>query len=841
MPIKERLKIEKQLEQEFGLTSNNTDGNRGFGNFFYRGEPSTGGEKMIDTGTLPYLAKYIREGRTENFGSKNADDFVANFGMEKTQEIGDLVAKLQEGQLPDFPFKKDWVDIAVKEALKIGAEKGVDRVAFTNAATQINRNYKNLNYVQDIIVNKLPTRKELPNTLEFAEQYKANLKTRYDDYINTQHDTNLPIPTQEEYYASLPAAQKKLKELEAEDASILAEIDQRILDDIARFRQKYPDADIDRTIELLDRGGDSNDNIAIFYQNLRDDEIKTLSNRANDAFDITSDPRNVDVTNPALARLLDAELEFNQTPKDVDKKLKRRGSIFYESNKLEGFANVDEKRLKEITVEQLAKEFRLDDYKYKLENVGYKLEGDEILNPQRIQMEGDDYDNQRFGQRMLTNEEELLEEVPEQFREQVKKDLAAGKSSISLNIDDLEGSGKKFLEIYKNEIPRGIVKALKDLKVKDVKPSISDVLYSADDVDPNRIVEMFKKQEVANEEGGYVLEAFIQPHSSIGIDLTDEMREKILREGLPSMYMGGKVSKSNSMDRPIGGNRRENVMAVNYLQDYLGIDPNDYSAMEQGIAGISPLAPGQSIIPQAPVMPRASIMDEDDFASATAPLMDRVYSREQAAREKSTGLANELQALQEEMAQTSEAEIQKRADLERQIQNIMQERDTSRTSAEDLANQLQGLQSNLQEVTELRDIATQDYQDAVAQQDIIRQQAAENQAIQLEEQRNSLLEEREGIITTLEQDFGVQRSELESVIGGLEGQVGDLTSKVGELESVRGSLEGQINDLSSQMQNLETEKQDALAQQDIIRAESAQAQQDALAQQGEQFATERVL
>ena len=39
-------------------------------------------------------------------------------------------------------------------------------------------------------------------------------------------------------------------------------------------------------------------------------------------------------------------------------------------------------------------------------------------------------------------------------------------------------------------------------------------------------------------------------------------------------------------------------MAVNYLQDYLGIDPNDYSAMEQGIAGISPLAPGQSIIPQ---------------------------------------------------------------------------------------------------------------------------------------------------------------------------------------------------------------------------------------------------
>ena len=41
------------------------------------------------------------------------------------------------------------------------------------------------------------------------------------------------------------------------------------------------------------------------------------------------------------------------------------------------------------------------------------------------------------------------------------------------------------------------------------------------------------------------------------IRITPEMREKIIREGLPQMYMGGKVSKSNSMDRPIAGNVRE--------------------------------------------------------------------------------------------------------------------------------------------------------------------------------------------------------------------------------------------------------------------------------------------
>ena len=70
-------------------------------------------------------------------------------------------------------------------------------------------------------------------------------------------------------------------------------------------------------------------------------------------------------------------------------------------------------------------------------------------------------------------------------------------------------------------------------------------------------------------------------------------------------------------------------MAVDYLQEYLGINPDDYSAMEQRLEGVSPT--GKSIRPQAPVLPRASIMDEDDFAAATAPLMVRVYGREQAA------------------------------------------------------------------------------------------------------------------------------------------------------------------------------------------------------------------
>jgi hypothetical protein len=155
LPAKERQKIANQLE-EFGLTAN-TKELRGYGNFFYRGEPGTGGEKMIDIGALPSIAKDIKAGRTENFGSQKADDFVENFGMEKTQEIGDLVTKLQEGNLPDLPYKgNDYIDLAVKDIMKLAAEGNYDRVAFTNPATQLQRNRKDLEYIDSIEVNQVP-------------------------------------------------------------------------------------------------------------------------------------------------------------------------------------------------------------------------------------------------------------------------------------------------------------------------------------------------------------------------------------------------------------------------------------------------------------------------------------------------------------------------------------------------------------------------------------------------------------------------------------------------------------------------------------------------------------
>ena len=193
-PIKERQKIANQLE-EFGLRANFTGELKGFGNFFYRGKSGTGGEKMIDIGALPSIAREIKAGRTANFGSKNADNFVENFGFEKTQEIGALVEKLETGELPDYPFKgNDWIDLAVKDIIKLADEGGYDRVAFTNAPTQISRTNSNVNFVKDALVRRVPSIQDYAQSSQFKKDFDNAVENAL---INAKEFSN-PNITKEE-------------------------------------------------------------------------------------------------------------------------------------------------------------------------------------------------------------------------------------------------------------------------------------------------------------------------------------------------------------------------------------------------------------------------------------------------------------------------------------------------------------------------------------------------------------------------------------------------------------------------------------------------------------------
>ena len=63
-------------------------------------------------------------------------------------------------------------------------------------------------------------------------------------------------------------------------------------------------------------------------------------------------------------------------------------------------------------------------------------------------------------------------------------------------------------------------------------------------------------------------------------------------------------------------------MAEDYLIDYLGIDPTDYSAMERTIAGVPPV--GQSIIPNmgVPATPQPRMIDATPIPFSPMPMQD---------------------------------------------------------------------------------------------------------------------------------------------------------------------------------------------------------------------------
>ena len=102
---------------------------------------------------------------------------------------------------------------------------------------------------------------------------------------------------------------------------------------------------------------------------------------------------------------------------------------------------------------------------------------------------------------------------------------------------------------------------------------------------------------------------------------------------------------------------------------------------------------------------------------------------------------------------------------------------------------------------------TNQYEQAVAQQDALTAQAAEDQLAAVNAKEQELLTERANIIQELEDKFGVEREDLQTNITNLEGTITDL----------QGSIDA-----------LTLERDDAIAEQDVIRATAADEQAKAL-------------
>jgi hypothetical protein len=119
-------------------------------------------------------------------------------------------------------------------------------------------------------------------------------------------------------------------------------------------------------------------------------------------------------------------------------------------------------------------------------------------------------------------------------------------------------------------------------------------------------------------------------------------------------------------------------------------------------------------------------------------------------------------------------------------------------------------ESEIQMLREAKINLTNQYEQAVIQQDAITAQAAEDQLAAVNAKEQELLTERANIIAELEDKFGVEREDLQTNIATLEGTITDL----------QGSIDA-----------LTLERDDAIAEQDVIRATAADEQVQALEDQ----------
>ena len=333
----------------------------------------------------------------------------------------------------------------------------------------------------------------------------------------------------------------KMDKLRSESTALIGDVTETFLMDLARFVQQYPDAGTASLMtyaKMISEGRANTGGIfKLAYKALRDAELNVLSERASLDLDTLADPRNVDVTNPALARLLDADLSFRETPVTVTKQIinlkdneKQLRSLSEETTinperffETEGNTSEDLKSIRKIDKDITSKMGKLNnaapDYPFK----------------------GDDY-------------AEMV------VKNMIMDAIGEGKAAVSVSASPAvvarysQDEAEFFPRFYDKTIPNMMEKLAKKYG-GDFERGQLDLFDTYGDNADQVAARQFRENLAGTMED---LEPEMVKRAKANIiRITPEMRDKILKEGLPQMYMGGKVTKSNSMDRPIEGNRRE--------------------------------------------------------------------------------------------------------------------------------------------------------------------------------------------------------------------------------------------------------------------------------------------
>lgn len=536
-----------------------------------------------------------------------AEELVKKFGKDKIIEMADIIEPMRKaGELPDLPYKgNDYIELAVKDIMKLASEGDYDRVAFTNPATQLRRNRKDLEYIDEIEINQVPKLTEAEQ--RFNENWMRNRDRsmvstmspdsnvtetisgrntmRFDGPLGNA-DLNSFVGTHTDFVVNDPQANKlwqdyhKNQNIEFNknledyfDEYMVDNLDD--LDNAIKNGFGYTRDKVDYIFARYDSPPTPSQLAEDLYQsgiiNAKKKKLRDIKDK-NDKLIKTSvgRPQGALTKNEAYDLQLEADEAISGTVKLPNKPFDQitLDDITLSDDELD-YMNQEVRR----GISKIMRSFydhtlpNVEDagrYIVKQKGTGYEIDDSKFMVERGDITKG--YRNTKFD-----TIDEMIKELrlDENLQKQIENDVQKGnipESTIDSQIYKVEaegGSGKKPLDMYGKIIPQQLKKIAQKYD-KNAKPQLKRVLYSYEEgIDAEQLYGDFKTEEKLRLEeaeiGGLYGRDFEEPltHESATIDITPEMRKAILTEGVNVMYKGGIVNKVKSMDKPIQGNRRE--------------------------------------------------------------------------------------------------------------------------------------------------------------------------------------------------------------------------------------------------------------------------------------------
>jgi hypothetical protein len=557
-------------------------------------------------------------------------DLSSNINLRKIGDLSDAevssLTKFKEKYakdkkiLPDLPYKgNDYIDLAVKDIMKLAAEGNYDRVAFTNPATQLQRNRKDLEYIDSIEVNQVPflTKAEQQFNEDFVRTSdESRMSTVAPTSLATEStfldvngknrmrldgplgdaDLSSFVSTHTDFVVNNPQAQKKWQ---------VFHFNQNLKSDAMNETNVYNyqegvgslSENSGMSYEDYMKFGSPDHRLNVDYIFSKADSPLTPAQVAEEleAIGIRRAKRQrLQETKEAIAKMQEATPMTNDEAYDgflnmteaFYKATEGSGSAYHKSLAVppkffpkkpfdqltlddmpvspRELANINQETRRGISY--LMGEFRrntlpnLDNagkYIVNTKGTGYKVDRDKfMIEKGEIQ---DNYKSEKYNDLDSMIEDLRLDKKTEEI---VRKDAEKGLIPVSTKdkqiyqIEAEGGSGKKPALMYANLIPKSAAKFAQKYN-KDAEAKLKRILYNEnlDDVSPDMLYEVYKGRLGGDDQD--MLSEGLKTHEAKSIDITPEMRKAILEEGVNVMYKGGIVNKVKSMDKPIQGNRRE--------------------------------------------------------------------------------------------------------------------------------------------------------------------------------------------------------------------------------------------------------------------------------------------